>query len=634
MCGIAGIFNFRRAGHSENEQNYKLVRGAVQNLHRRGPDSCSVELLDLGRGVFGHARLAILDLSKSGAQPMKSSCGRYVIVFNGEIYNYKCLKERLLEFGFNKFIGNSDTEVFLEYIAKFGLESALSDHEGMFAFALYDNAEEELYLARDRFGEKPLFYYYNANSVYFSSVVSSFKEFQIPLNLNPMALQQVLRNSYIMGSNSVYTGVWRLSPGSYIRCKGGAVDEFSYWSHRKQVLQVRTEHSLKSLKKQLKSELETSVENALSSDLDVGTFLSGGIDSSLITCLAKKTQPKLHTFSVGFEQESYNEAPYAKEIANVIGTVHHEIIFREDMVKILIDSAVDAYDEPFADSSQLPTLLVSELAKHNVSVCLSGDGGDELFAGYNRYTSASRYHKLMLKMPNFIRRVIAESIFKEDYDRIYKLFFPFLIRFGFSKEQIRKLISLSEVKQREDLNLHLLTSGKLSWLDNRYYEGLSGGTMPLDPIELTDLEFMQVKDLESYLVDDILVKVDRASMHYSLESRAPFLNSRIFELAFSIPDEVKISKKTGKILLREILTDYLNPSLFDRKKMGFGIPLESWMKGTLLHDVTKTLSSEKFLDQKGFFGEEIYKQWISGKSNNYFGFWNAYMLGKWLERNI
>lgn len=633
MCGIIGRYNLHRDQNKHAERDMRLTHNALEKIIRRGPDDKSVQILDGGRIILGHVRLSIVDLSSAGNQPFISKCGRFTIVFNGEIYNHEAMRKRLVNNGFYDFKSWSDTETFLEYIVKFGLKVALTDYEGMFAFALYDNVSKEVILGRDRFGEKPLFYGIFNNVLYFSSVTSTFTTFGLDLTVDESALGSVLENGYISDNITIYSEIKRLSPGCILQCSEAGIEINEYWSHRGRISAL--DRSTGSHTSKVRHALDLSVENILRTDVEVGTFLSGGIDSSLVTCIAREHKSDLHTFSIGFHQQEYNEAPYAAAIADYIGTRHHEIIIKEDQVLSLVNQAVAAFDEPFADSSQLPTLLVSELAKKYVTVSVSGDGGDELFAGYNRYTIALKVFNLLRQLPPLAKSIAIKLL--NERSILYRpliIFAKHLTSFNNPRDKINKLSKILETSNREDLYEQLLRAADYSWLKKEPSNKniINSNGIVLD--EFSDLEFMQINDLESYLVDDILVKVDRASMYHSLEIRTPFLNSEIFDLAFNIHDKDKTNGRKGKLVLREILGEYLPLDLYERPKMGFGIPIEKWMLGPLREDIDGIFNSEKFLDQTAFMADKVRKDWFSQKNKNYYGFWNAYMIGKWLENNI
>lgn len=560
MCGISGIYH-------PNHIEPGLKDIFIPVLGHRGPDASGAYMN--GNIALFHNRLSILDLSASANQPFFSHDNRYCMVYNGEIYNYRSLapevKKHHPQQGF-EFKTTSDTEVILEAFAIWGPDFVYKLN-GMFSFAIYDTLENTLFIFRDRLGIKPLYYSFNGTRLIFSSELKTFAAYTgQELSLNENALKLYLHQGFIPAPYSIYNEVKKLVAGQYLRLSGNALHVHKFWG-LEDAFTPEMISDEKTAITQFGALIRSSVQDHLVSDVPVGVFLSGGIDSSLITALAVDVSPmQVNTFSIGFEESKFNEAEYAKNIAAHLGTNHHEYILSYRHALDLIDQLTDVYDEPFADSSAIPTMLVSKLAREKVKVTLSGDGGDELFMGYGAYTwaqrlnnpvlrSTRRYIRAALSRSGDMRKKRAAAYF--DFDG--NTFLPSHI---LSQEQ--NLFSAQEVK--------MLTGSapQLEMMRNK---------MALDtlPRGLNPMEQQALFDLHYYLPGDLLTKVDRASMRYSLETRVPFLDHRIVEMALNLSPELKLKGKTSKYILREILYNYVPKTYFERPKQGFSIPLEKWL---------------------------------------------------------
>jgi asparagine synthase (glutamine-hydrolysing) len=650
VCGICGCFQDPRLGSVDD----RVVTGMTDAIAHRGPDDGG-EWIDKATGLMlGHRRLAILDLSPAGHQPMKSQDDRFVLSYNGEIYNHLALREQLAASGATfDWRGHSDTETLLACIQEWGVERALKMSVGMFAFGLWDRQLGELTLARDRMGEKPLYYGWQGDSFMFASELQALRAHPAFLGeVDRGALALYLRHGTVPAPYSIFLGISKLEPGTLVtlRLVPGASRELaprSYWT-LDSAIQNGIEHPFDGDASDAVDELErvltTSVRAQMLSDVPLGAFLSGGVDSSTIVALMQRhSMERVQTFTIGFEEEAYNEAGHAEAVARHLGTDHTEIIVKPADALAVIPSLAGIYSEPFADSSQIPTFLVSRLAAQSVRVSLSGDAGDELFGGYNRYLQAKRTWERADRVPASLRRAAAatlRSVSPRAWDRLY----------GFASPVLPKGFRMANPGGKA----HKL-AGVLQSADGpAFYRGLTsyweapedvviGGKEP--PTLLTQparwpqtgsLEsWMMAIDTQTYLPDDILTKVDRAAMANSLETRVPMLDHRVVEFAWTLPLEYKIRSGVGKWPLRQVLDRYVPRELIDRPKMGFAIPLESWLRGPL-REWAEELLDERRLIAEGFFrAEPIRAMWaehLSGSRNLQNELWTILMFQSWLEQ--
>lgn len=642
MCGIAGFLSPSKS----TDRPLSVLKAMGDSILHRGPDSGG-EWYDDYAGL-SHRRLSILELTEAGYQPMSSHNGRFIFVFNGEIYNHSKIRDALTQSGYSgSWQGFSDTETLLAAIEFFGVEAALNMSIGMFAFALWDTRDKVLTLARDRFGEKPLYFGIQNNVFLFGSEIKSLKQhpsFDSKIDRNSISL--FLRHNYIPAPYSIYQGIYKLEQGSILQISAAQFDPviFKYWSS----IDVAREAKLNQFEGSPEESIDVlekllieSINQQSIADVPLGAFLSGGIDSSaVVSILQSQSNRPVNTYSIGFDAEMFNEAKYAKAVANHLKTDHTELYVTSDDVLNIIPLLPSLYCEPFADSSQLPTYIVSKLAKSHVSVALSGDAGDELFCGYNRYTATNLLWRKLRRSPSIFRELLSTSI-NSISPEAWDLFF------GISS--LRKILDISGDKLHKGASV--ITSRTV---DELYLRLVSHHANPVDlvigaqdvPTILTssssqlvdfdDVSRMMLFDVMTYLPDDILVKVDRAAMAVSLETRVPFLDHRLATFAWSLPLSFKLRDGKSKWPLRELLYRYVPPELIDRPKMGFGVPLDRWLRGPL-REWAESLLAEDRLRQEGYFRPEqivqLWKEHLSGKHNRAYLLWNILMFQAWLEVN-
>ncbi|MCG2787993.1 MAG: asparagine synthase (glutamine-hydrolyzing) [Anaerolineae bacterium] len=640
MCGITGFFNLSPSETREKLQS-TLEQMSMAIAHR-GPDDSGL-WLDETRGIgLGFRRLAILDLSPTGHQPMTSADGRYVMVFNGEAYNFGMVRDELAANGIS-FRGTSDTEVLLAAICEWGLVDALEKFNGMFAFALWDRQENSLSLVRDRMGVKPLYYGWIGNTLMFGSELKSMRAHPaFSADIDRDALTLYLRHNYIPTPFSIYRGVRKLPPGSILRISSatrpGEEELATYWSASEQILASRAD-PFRGDESQTTDELEElltdSIRLRMLADVPLGAFLSGGVDSSTIVALMQQisSQP-VQTFSIGFNESGYDEAPHARAVAEHLGTQHTEMYISSEQARAVIPSLAGMYDEPFANPSAIPTFLVSQLARRHVTVSLSGDGGDELFGGYNRYTWVERIWRRIGKVPAPIRGLLANGI-----DQRAPTLSLLAGKLGYPNpaDKVHKLADTLRAASPAQIYLDLVSFWKQP--AGSVIGAQEPHTTLTDPSSwpeaLSLAEQMMLLDTLTYLPDDGLVKVDRASMAASLEVRVPFVDDyRLLEFAWRLPLDMKIRAGLGKWILRQVLYKYVPKEMIERPKMGFGVPIDSWLRGPLL-EWTEELISEDRLRREGFFqAAPIRQKWqehLAGKRNWQYHLWGILMFQAWLE---
>lgn len=636
MCGFAGFISFSR----DNDNSLQhLIEEMNNTLYSRGPDSSGV-YTDSDNGLaLGHRRLSIQDLSPAGQQPMVSSSGRYVLVFNGEIYNHMDLRAQV---AFNDWRGRSDTETLLACIEEWGLLKTLNKITGMFAIALWDKKNKKITLTRDRLGEKPLYYGTYGNVLIFGSELKALKKHpSFRREISRDALSLYMRHSYIPAPYSIYKNTFKLLPGKYIEFDQVLVGkEFEYWSANEIVNnsgQVKFQGKPEDAVKKLDYLLGESVKKQILSDVPLGAFLSGGIDSTAIVSLMQaNTKSKVKTFTIGFDDKSYNEAKHAKAIATHLSTDHTELYVSAKDSMDVIPELPHLYDEPFADSSQIPTYLVSKLAREHVTVALSGDGGDELFAGYNRHRLASTMWPKVNKLPIIARRSFSKSLYcftPTQLDKLNKVL-PDSMRMRQLGDKLHKVANVLSAKN--DLSLY---KGLVSQFD--YPEKIVKGVKSISILEdirlsddLSTTEKMMAWDTLTYMPDDILVKVDRAAMGTSLETRVPMLDHSVVEFAWSLPLEIKLKDGITKWPLRELLYKYVPKELIERPKMGFALPLDTWLRGPLKDWADQMLDPKRIAEDGYFYEGEVSRLWdehLSGRSNNVPKLWCILMFNSWLD---
>lgn len=648
MCGIAGAVQRGLTSEQWQENLERMGR----SLAHRGPDDAGFWAdAEVGIG-FAHRRLAIVDLSPEGHQPMFSPDGRFSLIYNGEIYNFPKLRQQLLERG-HHFRGHSDTEIMLAAFCEWGVHSALERFIGMFAFALWDRSSDTLTLARDRLGEKPLYYGWQGNSFLFGSELKALRThptWNAEINRNALALY--VRHNYIPNPYTIFQEIYKLPPATYLtlHLSGLAHKELPvptpYWSAQA-IAEAGQSVQFNGTDSEAVKHLDTLLRNAVAqqmlADVPLGAFLSGGIDSSTVVALmqAQSSQP-VRTFSIGFEQDDYNEARYAKAVAEHLGTDHTELYVTHDEALATIPLLPQLYDEPFADSSQISTYLVSQLARQHVTVSLSGDGGDELFGGYNRYFWSSNIWKKISWMPPIARKTgagILTALSPTTWDRVFdKLSYalPSAVKQPQTGDKLHKLSEILTVPNPEAMYLGLVSYWKQP--SQLVYHGTEAPTVLTNPSRWANLsDFthrMMYLDTVSYLPGDILVKVDRASMGASLESRVPMLDHRIVEFAWTLPLSMKVRNGQGKWILRQVLEQYVPPSLFNRPKMGFGVPIDHWLRHPL-RDWAENLLDKQRLSNEGFFDPvPIHQKWqehLSSKGSWHYYLWGILMFQAWQE---
>jgi asparagine synthase (glutamine-hydrolysing) len=640
MCGIAGFW--QPPGENVDRMTER-VRQMAATLRHRGPDD-EGSWIDPDAGVaLGFRRLAILDLSPSGHQPMTSADERYTLVFNGEIYNYKDLKAELATAGY-PFRGTSDTEVILAGFCLWGFERTIARMSGMFGLAVWDADIRTLTLARDRVGKKPVYYGRAGNAWLFASELKALRAFP---GFTPVvdrdALTQFLRFTYVPAPLSIYKGVFKLPPGHFVRLsRDGDSAATCYWDAAKVArdgqrnpLQIDDEDAVA----QLDGLLRDAVARRMVADVPLGAFLSGGLDSSTVVALMQaQSATPIRTFTIGFNDEDYNEAEAAKGVARYLGTDHSELYVTPEQARCVIPALPSIYDEPFADSSQIPTYLVSRFAREQVTVSLSGDGGDELFGGYNRYFWAPAIWNRMKHVPLSVRRVIANAVGRTPssvLDGLYSAVEPALPtswELRLPGDKAHKLAGMLDAADEMDLYKRLTSA----WHSPELLVRDPGTTRPSHDVSLgldRFCERMMLRDLLGYLPDDILVKVDRASMAVGLEARAPLLDSRVVEWAWRLPSEMRVRDGDSKWLLRQVLYRYVPQKLLERPKMGFGIPVDDWLRGPL-REWAEGLLAARALEESGLNPEPIRATWcehLGGHHNQQTRLWPILMFQAWRE---
>jgi len=622
MCGIAGYLSLN------NSIQAHQLKKATDLLQHRGPDAEGFYFSEDNKVGLGHRRLSILDLSSSADQPMFSSDGRYVMVYNGEVYNYKELTYKLKDKGAS-LKTTSDTEVILELFAEQGVQ-CFKELNGMFALAIYDIQKHILTIARDHAGIKPLFIYFDEADFIFASelkAVQSVKQSQ--LSINKKAIPYFLHLGFIPHPLTIYNNTEKFPAAHFLQIDVNS-QSFStlnssitsFWKLESKI-EMNSINDKKTAKQKLTGLLFDSVEKQLISDVPLGTFLSGGVDSSLVTAIASKVNTqKINSFSIAIDDGRFNESKYALQVATHLQTQHYEFSVKEKEVLELIDTLMPLYDEPFADSSALPTMMVSRLAKKYVTVALSGDGGDELFMGYGMHLWAKRLSQKWVS-PARSGLSAVSKIMSSKYRRAGNLF-----DYNNKKNIRSHIFSQEQYFFKENELRDILIYEKFD------FEKINSNT-PTDR-KLNEEEQQSLWDFNYYLPDDLLVKVDRASMHYSLETRVPLLDYRIMEFAFNLNSELKMKGKIMKYLLKEVLFDYVPKQIFERPKQGFSIPLNKWLK-TDLNYLLEKYTSREIIEQHNLLNysivEKLRKEYLSGVDYLFNRLWVIIVLHWWLEEN-
>ena len=615
MCGIAGYYSVKPF---RDEQSLKRMSGAIAH---RGPDAEGF-YFDEHCGL-AHRRLSVIDLSQAANQPMHSASGRHVTIFNGEVFNFGEISSSVK----SKLKTHGDTEVVLELISQQGAE-AVNQFNGMYAFAVYDKQEKSLYVFRDRLGVRPIYYSWNNGVFVFASELKSLLQFpslRANRKINRTAIAQYLHLGYIAEPHTIYEGIYKFPAGAYAKIDANGISIHSYWKPEEKITQ-HIESDFTKAKSQLNELLRDSVRMRMISDVPFGTFLSGGIDSSMVTAIAQSVSADpVKTFSIGFKEADYNESIHAKKISQHLHTEHYEMMVTYNDALELASQIVSQYDEPYADSSAIPTMLVSKMARQHVTMTLSGDGGDELFMGYGAHKWAERFQKSALL--NSFRLPLSGvlSMLPSKYKRVAALLNysgrNYLPAHIFSQEQY--FFSSNEITE-------LLIENP----SDEYRIAVDVSTLNR---KLSAKESQALFDLKYYLKDDLLVKVDRASMKYSLEVRTPFLDYRVVEFAMNLDENLKLKKDVSKFLLKELLFDYVPREYFNRPKQGFAIPLKHWLKKELKHLVDFYLSDE-MIQKHGLVNlsviKKLLKRFAAGEEFLYNRIWNLVILHQWMEMEL
>jgi asparagine synthase (glutamine-hydrolysing) len=631
MCGITGFIDFKK------NSSKAILEKMTQTLQHRGPDGSGTEIIETTNAKigFGHRRLSIIDLTEHSKQPLQSN--ENWITFNGEIYNYKEIRSELEKEGFD-FKTKGDTEVILKSYAFWG-EKCVDKFIGMFAFAIYDKSKNIVFCARDRAGVKPFFYYHKNDLFLFASELKAFHEhpsFEKKLNLASVGAFMQFGN--VPSDMCIFSNCFKLKPGHTltISLENKSISTKQYWNVYDSYNAPKSQLSFDDAKIETEKILQSAIDYRMVADVPVGVFLSGGYDSACVTALLQKnTTEKIKTFTIGVPDIGLNEAPYAKEVAKHLGTEHYEFTCSTKEAIELIDDLPYFYDEPFADSSAIPTTLVSKMARELVTVALSADGGDETFAGYNRYDFLSRYQQKLNKVPGFARKGTAYLMDKISSENlpILRDKYNFHNRYeklkGVLRDPSSESIMLSVSQQFTDKQLQELLEEKPNYSSSFYK------SKELINPNASPLSYMMAIDYQTYLVDDIMQKVDRATMSVSLEGREPLLDHRIIEFVATLPDDFKYRNGEKKYLLKEIVHQFIPKEMMDRPKMGFAIPIAGWMQNELKNHVEDYLSESKIKGQ-GIFNwqavSDLKNKFFSGKKELDFKLWYLLMFQMWYER--
>lgn len=650
MCGIAGLWLISRS--LDTSQLRAVGKDMAGCMHHRGPDDEGVFIEESGGLALSHRRLSILDLSSAGHQPMFSPCGRYVIVYNGEIYNHNELRDEIVkEEGRRLWRSHSDTETLLAGIKLWGLCKTLNKCVGMFAIALWDREERTLSLARDRFGEKPLYYGRNGGAFLFASELKAFHAYPyFKGEVCRSALGLYMQHTYIPAPYSIYRDIYKLLPGKIltINSADGLAKFTDYWSFESMVMGALDNPyggNEEDATNELESLLTRSIRGQMIADRPLGAYLSGGIDSSAVVALMQSINfDPIRTFTIGVDNDSYNEAQDAAKIATYLGTDHTELYVKPEQAMAVIPLMPELYDEPFADSSQIPTFLVSQLAAGEVTVALSGDGGDELFGGYNRHFWASRMWRMFGRIPDPLKRMIQGAIYflpPESWNKVYggiERVLPVSLRQRNAGDKLHKLAGALNAKSKQEIYLRLIShwynpAAVVIGCDDMQSK-MADQKYP-DQFSVFEHEMMYF-DTMTYLPDDILAKVDRAAMGVSLETRIPMLDHRLVEFAWRLPLDMKIRGQQGKWLLRQMLYRHVPRELVERPKSGFGLPIDDWLRGPL-REWAESLIDRRRLEEEGFFIPEtirsIWSEHLNGSRNWSYHLWAVFMFQAWLQHH-
>lgn len=641
MCGFTGFIDSHQSFDTDKMQ--AVIKKMTRELIHRGPDDEGYWCDQKKQLAFGFRRLAIIETSKIGHQPMVSRDDKCALLFNGEIYNYIEIKRQLSLEGI--FIeANSDSVVLFQALLHWGVEKTLSLLNGMFAIAFWNGHQNKLYLIRDRLGQKPLYYFSDGKKILFSSELKAMIQYpEFDRSINQEALYAYLKYAYVPEPLAIYKNTYKVNPGEFLVY---STDTFSiqsqvYWNLETVSHQKESSLTSEELIEELHNTLKQSVKLRMRSDVPFGSFLSGGIDSSLITALMQSESiQKIKTFSIGFNESQYDESVHAKKIASHLGTDHTELRVTYDDARNVIPQLSAIYDEPFADMSQIPTYLLCKLSRHDVTVALSGDGGDESFAGYNRHYWVPRMWHYLGKSPRLLKKMAEHGIkcaspktWDRQLGRLMSLL-PNALKYPHVGDKLYKLLPFFESASPFEVYDRLISY----WNDpNQLLKNKSHFQLPYASLLLPLIQEMMYRDTKQYLPGDILTKVDRASMAVSLEVRSPFLDYQVVEQAWRLPMHMKLQGSKGKIILKQLLSTYVPESLFERPKMGFGVPMETWLRGPL-RDWADSLLCQSSLNKSGFFHPELIQRYwnehLSGQRNWQYPLWTILMFQEWSQQYL
>lgn len=629
MCGLTGFCDFNK------KLNLTSCRNATDVLKHRGPDNGNQELFDLPHVSIGlgHRRLSILDLSANGNQPMYSENRSIAIILNGEIYNFSEIRKSLEVLGY-KFYSNSDTEVIIKAYEEWGIQ-AVQQFIGMFAFVLVDLKKNMVYLLRDRPGVKPMYYYYNEDCILFASELKALHQYEnFKKEIDHAGINFFFKYGYIPAPHTIFKNTYKLTPGNYLQINllTKQVQKYEYWNVADHYNKPKLDISEREAEEHTEKLFTSAFEYRMVSDVPVGVFLSGGYDSSVVTAiLQKNSSKKIKTFTIGFHEKKYNEAPYAKKVARYLGTEHNEYYCTTREAQDIFPLLADIYDEPFGDSSAIPTILVSRFARKQVTVALSADGGDEIFAGYNRYPQLNTINRARSMLPEILRSAISSILPVIPFKHL-----PLLNKKSMAFSKLEEILTSDDPNSIADtLSKHYTNKELINLLPAFNPDIKLYNDVPSVNNENDFINTLLALDYKTYMVDDILTKVDRATMSVALEGREPLLDHRIIEFVAQLPSELKYRQGSKKYLLKKIAHKYIPENLLNRPKSGFGLPVYEWFKNDLKDYLfyyinEKELAKHNLINTK--YAIKIRDEFISGKNREETQIWMLLMFQMWWDR--